>query len=103
VVPAQALTRERLVGVDLHGYVAICLSYLDPRDAQRAPLTCRRLTRRARTTPIVLCRWIAEGEDEQRLPALARTARSLREAVATVERVTAEPAVQETLEARAGA
>lgn len=103
VVPAQALTRERLVGVDLHGYDAICLSYLDPRDAQRAPLTCRRLTRRARTTPIVLCRWIAEGEDEQRLPALAGTARSLREAVATVERVTAEPAVQETLEARAGA
>lgn len=103
VVPAQALTRERLVGVDLHGYDAICLSYLDPRDAQRAPLTCRRLTRRAPRTPIVLCRWIAEGEDEQRLPALAGTARSLREAVATVERVTAEPAVEETLEARAGA
>ena len=103
VVPANALTREHLGAFDVGRFDAICLSYLDVRDAQRAPHVCRRLARRAPRTPIVLGRWIEEGERAERLPTLACTVRSLREAVTAVRRVTAEPDVQEPVAARAGA
>lgn len=63
VLPADALSGERIAALDLAGVELVCLSYLSTAGVAHARHACRRLRRRAPEVPIMVGLWSGQLDE----------------------------------------